>query len=78
MSDPVIYYRPGCPFALKLRTALTLHRVRFSSVRFGDDEAGDAQVRSVDGGNEISPTVHIDGAWLTNPSWREVARKCSK
>lgn len=52
--------------------------MRFSSVRFGDDEAGDAQVRSVNGGNEISPTVHVNGAWLTNPSWREVAKDCSK
>ncbi len=77
MSDPVIYYRPGCPFALKLRTALTLHRMRFSSVRFGDDEAVDVQVRSVNGGNQISPTVHVNGTWLTNPNWREVAKASS-
>jgi glutaredoxin len=70
---PVVYYRPGCPFGIRLRTALTLHRVRFTAVRFRDDEDNAARARAATGGNEISPTVHIDDRWLANPNWREVA-----
>lgn len=73
MSQVIVYYRPGCPFALKLRTALTLHRISFTSIQFRDDEDGAARVREVNDGNEISPTVQVNDRWLTNPSWREVA-----
>lgn len=72
MDEPVVYFKPGCPFGIRLRIALTLRRVPHRSVRFRDDEHGSAQVRGVNDGNEISPTVHIAGRWLTNPGWREV------
>ncbi len=72
MNEPVVYFKPGCPFGIKLRIALTLHRVPHRSVRFRHDEEGAARVRAVNDGNEISPTVHIAGRWLTNPGWREV------
>ncbi len=72
MSEPVVYFKPGCPFGIRLRTALTLHRVPHRSVRFRDDEDGAARVRDVNGGNEISPTVRIADRWLTNPGWRQV------
>lgn len=71
-KEPVIYYRQGCPFGIRLRAALTLHHVPFTSVRFRDDETGAAQVRAVNGGNEVSPTVRVNDQWLTNPHWREV------
>jgi hypothetical protein len=70
---PVVSYKPGCPFALRLRALLSLHRVPHTAVRFRDDEIGAAQVRDVNGGNEISPTVRVGERWLTNPSWRQVA-----
>ena len=72
MNEPVVYFKPGCPFGIRLRAALTLHRVPHRSVRFRDDEDGAARVRDVNDGNEISPTVHLAGRWLTNPGWREV------
>lgn len=72
MNEPVVYYTPGCPFGVRLRIALVLHRVPHRSVRFRDDEDGAAQVRRANGGNEISPTVRVGGRWLTNPSWRDV------
>jgi len=72
MREPVVYFKPGCPFGIRLRTALTLHRVSHRSVRFRDDEDGAARAREVNDGREISPTVHIGGRWLTNPGWREV------
>ena len=71
---PVVFYKPGCPFGLRLRAMLTLHRVPHTSVRFRDDEVGASRVREVNGGNEISPTIHINDRWLTNPSWRQVAQ----
>lgn len=72
MSETVVYYKPGCPFGIRLRTALVLHRVPHRSVSFRDDEDGAASVREVNDGDEISPTVRVAGRWLTNPGWREV------
>jgi mycoredoxin len=61
MNEAVVYVKPGCPFGVRLRTALRVHRVPYRSVRFRDDEDGAARVRDVNGGNEISPTVHVAG-----------------
>jgi glutaredoxin len=72
MDLPVVYFKPGCPFGIRLRAALTLHRVPHRSVRFRDDEDGAAQVRAVNDGNEVSPTVRVAQGWLTNPGWRHV------
>ncbi len=72
MHEPVVYYKPGCPFGIRLRAALTVHRVPHRSVRLRDDEDGAAEVRAVNDGLEISPTVRIGTQWLTNPGWREV------
>jgi mycoredoxin len=73
-AETVVHHLRGCPFALRLRVLLRLHRVPYRAVRFRDDEAGAARVREVNDGNELSPTVHVNGQWLSNPSWREVAR----
>ena len=72
VEAPVVYFKPGCPFGIRLRAALTLHGVPHRSVRFRDDEEGAARVREVNDGNEMSPTVQVAGRWLTNPGWREV------
>jgi len=70
---PVLYYRPGCPYATKLRVALTLARVPHRSVRFRDDEAGAAAVRARhEKGYELSPTVVVGDEHLTNPSLWQV------
>ena len=68
MDEPVVYFKPGCPFGIRLRTALTLHRVPHRSVRFRDDEDGAARVRDVNDGNEISPTVHVAGGGSQTPA----------
>ena len=68
----VVYYKPGCPFGVKLRVGLTLVGIPYSAVRFRDDEAGAAKVREVNNGNEICPTVRIGQRYLTNPSISEV------
>jgi glutaredoxin len=72
-GTPIVYYRPGCPYAARLRAELTLARVPHRSVRFRDDEEGAAAVRARhEHGYELSPTVVINGEHLTNPSLREV------
>ena len=72
MQPATVYYKPGCPFGVRLRLSLLLHRVPFRPVRFRDDEEGATRVRQVSDGCEISPTVHVDGRFLTNPHWSEV------
>jgi mycoredoxin len=75
MVEPaVVYYKPGCPFGIRLRAALSVRRIPHTSIRFRDDESGAARVRAANGGLEISPTVHVNGQWLTNPHWRVVRR----
>ena len=74
MNDLIVYYKPGCPFGIRLRVALRLHGFPFRAVRFRDDEEGAAQVRAATDGDEISPTVRVGDQWLVNPGWREVAQ----
>ena len=69
----IVYYKPGCPFGIRLRGALTLRHVPYVAVSLRDDEAGAARVREVNHGDEISPTVRVGDTWLTNPRWRQVA-----
>ena len=71
-SNLIIYYRPGCPFAAKLRAKLKLARMLYSAVTFGLDATADEAVRNINGGNEISPTVRIGDRYLTNPSVRQI------
>ena len=72
MTDLTLYYKPGCPFGIRLRGRLRLHGIPFRAVRFKDDEEGAAQVRAATD-QEISPTVRVGDQWLVNPRWREVA-----
>ena len=72
MELATVYYKPGCPFGIRLRLSLLLHGVPFRPVRFRDDEEGASRVREVAHGCEISPTVHVNGRWLTHPHWSEV------
>ena len=75
MADdtPIVYYKPGCPYAARLRAQLTLARVPHRSVRFRDDEEGAAAVREHhEQGYELSPTVVVGSEYLTNPSLRQV------
>lgn len=68
----VVYWRKGCPFCKRLQLVLG-RRVRdvvWVDV-WADDEAS-AYVRSVNGGDEVVPTVVMAGAPHTNPPPREV------
>jgi mycoredoxin len=77
MRSVVVYFKPGCPFAAKLRAVLTLTRIPHTSVRFRDDEAAAAEVRALTGGAEISPTVLVDGSYLPHPRLRDVRARAA-
>ncbi len=70
--DVVVYWRPGCPFCMKLRAGLRLSRLRYTEVDIWKDPAAAAFVRSVADGNETVPTVTVGGRAMVNPSRRRV------
>lgn len=63
----VIYWRPGCSYCARLRSSLGELEDRAQWVNIWQDEDAAAYVRSVNEGNEVVPTVVIDGIALTNP-----------
>ncbi|GAB2824961.1 glutaredoxin domain-containing protein [Actinocorallia aurea] len=68
---PVVYWRPGCRYCLRLRLRLLGVARRAHWVDIWRDPEGAAAVRAVTGGDETVPTViladraHVDPA----PSW---------
>ena len=72
MPEMIMYTRPGCPFSAKLKVKLALARIPYRAVDIWQDEEAAAIVRSVNGGNELVPTVRIGEEYLSNPSLREV------
>lgn len=68
---PIIYWRPGCSYCLRLRFALGPLGRRAVWVNIHRDEDAAARVRSVNGGNETVPTVFVGDGHRTNPppSW---------
>ncbi|MFJ1652773.1 glutaredoxin domain-containing protein [Streptomyces sp. NPDC088337] len=64
---PIIFWRPGCTYCLRLRIRLG-HRARQAYwVNIWRDPAGAAAVRAANGGNETVPTVVVAGRPHTNP-----------
>ena len=71
-GDLTVYWRPGCPYSARLRARLRLARIPFDAVNIWEDGEAAAIVRSVNGGNELVPTVRIGDRFMSNPSFREV------
>ncbi len=67
-----VYWRPGCPFCLRLRHALCRARLPVSWHNIWADPQHAAFVRSVADGNETVPTVVLDGAPYVNPAPRQL------
>lgn len=72
MSGATVYWRPGCPFCVKLRLGLRLTRTPHELVNVWEDEAASAFVKQHNGGNELVPTVAVGDRVLSNPSVRQV------
>lgn len=68
MSDVTIYWRPGCPYCDRLERTLGVHADEATWVNIWEDDDAREFVASVNGGNEVVPTVVIDGEAHTNPS----------
>ncbi|MCQ9134683.1 glutaredoxin domain-containing protein [Streptomyces hilarionis] len=64
---PVVYWRPGCTYCIRLRMRLGRSARRLHWVDIWRDPAGAAAVRAVNDGNETVPTVVVAGRSHTNP-----------
>jgi mycoredoxin len=66
----IVYWRPGCPFCLRLRATLGITARRAYWVDIWKDPEGAAAVRAVADGNETVPTVILAGTPHVNPNPR--------
>ncbi|MBA2811344.1 hypothetical protein E0500_029310 [Streptomyces sp. KM273126] len=64
---PVIFWRPGCKYCLRLRLRLGRSARQLHWVDIWRDPAGAAAVRAANDGNETVPTVIVAGLPHTNP-----------
>ncbi|MEU4465634.1 glutaredoxin domain-containing protein [Streptomyces sp. NPDC024017] len=64
---PVVYWRPGCMYCLRLRIRLGRQARRLHWVDIWRDPAGAAVVRAANQGDETVPTVVVAGRPHTNP-----------
>ncbi|SNC71842.1 Glutaredoxin [Kytococcus aerolatus] len=71
----VVYWRPGCLYCARLRRELKGLRERARWVNIWQDAEAAAFVRSVNGGDEVVPTVVLDGEPHTNPDPTLVRRR---
>ncbi|MEX0168611.1 glutaredoxin domain-containing protein [Streptomyces sp. LMG1-1-1.1] len=64
---PVVYWRPGCAYCLRLRFRLGVRGRRAHWVNIWRDPEGAAAVRAATGGDETVPTVVVEGRAHVNP-----------
>ncbi|MFG2987711.1 glutaredoxin domain-containing protein [Streptomyces sp. NPDC048257] len=64
---PIIYWRAGCTYCLRLRIRLGRSARRAHWVDIWRDPAGAAAVREANDGNETVPTVVVAGRPHVNP-----------
>ncbi|CAL9561218.1 glutaredoxin domain-containing protein [Streptomyces sp. enrichment culture] len=64
---PVVFWRPGCAYCMRLRLRLGRKARRLHWVDIWRDEAGAELVREANDGNETVPTLLVAGRAYTNP-----------
>lgn len=64
---PVVFWRPGCRYCLRLRFRLGRRARQLHWVDIWRDPAGAAVVRAANGGDETVPTVVVAGQPHVNP-----------
>ncbi|KIF06740.1 membrane protein [Streptomyces sp. RSD-27] len=64
---PVVFWRPGCTYCIRLRLRLGRSARQAHWVNIWRDPAGAAAVRAANDGNETVPTVFVAGRPHTNP-----------
>ncbi|MEV1329614.1 glutaredoxin domain-containing protein [Micromonospora costi] len=75
---PIVYWRPGCRYCLRLRFRLGHSARRAYWVNIWSDPAGAAAVRAVTGGDETVPTVVVDGESTVNPEPEWLRRRLTR
>ena len=65
---PIIYWRPGCSYCLRMRLALGRLGSRAIWVDVSLDRDASARVRAANAGNETVPSVFIGDSVAVNPS----------
>ena len=66
-GGPTVYWRPGCPYCIRLRASLGRDAAKLRWVDIWADPAGAAAVREVADGNETVPTVITADRSYVNP-----------
>jgi mycoredoxin len=74
---PVVYWRPGCTYCMRLRIRLGRSARQLHWVNIWRDPAGAAAVRAANNGNETVPTVVVAGQPHTNPDPQWVREQLS-
>ncbi|MGV9693105.1 glutaredoxin domain-containing protein [Streptomyces sp. NPDC003444] len=64
---PIVFWRPGCTYCLRLRARLGRDARRLHWVDIWHDPAGAAEVRAANDGDETVPTVFVAGRPHVNP-----------
>lgn len=65
---PIVYWRPGCSYCLRMRIALGRLGSRAIWVDVSQDPDASARVRAANAGNETVPTVMVGDVVAVNPS----------
>ena len=71
-ADVTVFWRPGCPFCVRLRWGLKRLKVSTREIDIWDDPSAAFFVRSVNAGFETVPTVVVGTLTLVNPTPRQV------
>ncbi|WP_052359593.1 glutaredoxin domain-containing protein [Actinoplanes friuliensis] len=66
-APAIIYWRPGCPFCMRLRATLGRTGRKAHWIDIWSDPDAAAAVRAVANGNETVPTVILAGVPHVNP-----------
>ncbi|MFF4208158.1 glutaredoxin domain-containing protein [Streptomyces sp. NPDC001796] len=75
---PVVFWRPGCTYCLRLRIRLGRRARQAHWVDIWRDPAGAAVVRAANEGNETVPTVVVAGRPHVNPDPAWVREQLSR
>ncbi|MFF3513159.1 glutaredoxin domain-containing protein [Streptomyces sp. NPDC002573] len=74
---PVVFWRPGCTYCLRLRVRLGRSASQLHWVDIWRDPAGAEAVRAANDGNETVPTVVVAGRPYVNPDLEWVREQLS-
>ncbi|HEX6521476.1 MAG TPA: glutaredoxin domain-containing protein [Streptosporangiaceae bacterium] len=70
--DVTLYWRPRCPYCMRLRWQVRRARLTAREINIWKDPEAAARVRAITGGDETVPTVTVGTTALVNPSIAEL------